>query len=117
MAFRRQDLLTEGFEGILFQEESKGWESTWKENEALSSKMGQAANNTGCATKVPTFPQSMLPMLSKARQSLIDKYLWGSYCILLRSAAVGEANLIPDSRKLRALLRETDKGRQESSAE
>ena len=52
MAFRRQDLLTEGFEGILFQEESKGWESTWKENEALSSKMGQAANNTGCATKV-----------------------------------------------------------------
>lgn len=48
----------------------------------------------------------MLPMLSKARQSLIDKYLWGSYCILLCSAAMGEANLIPDSRKLRALLRE-----------
>ena len=36
VAFRRQELLTDGFKGILFQEESKGWESTWKENEALA---------------------------------------------------------------------------------
>ena len=33
---QRQDLLTEGFDGILLQEESKGWESTWKENAALA---------------------------------------------------------------------------------
>lgn len=41
MAFRRQDLLTEGFERILFQKESKGWESTWKENETLAKRVRQ----------------------------------------------------------------------------